>query len=105
MKHWKAHAIGILLGLIIFLLAYAFAYAGPEEWAAEGRETFEIACWSLEAAIEFAAAIDYNRCFVFAEQFGFEPWGFLTEVQSFDTGFTIYTVDWGNGAPGVYAVK
>ena len=103
--NWKAHAQGMLAGLIIFMFAYLLAHAGPDERAAEGRETFEIACWSLEAAIEFAAAIDYNRCFAFAERFGFEPWGFLTEVHSFDTGFTIYTVDWGNGAPGVYAVK
>ena len=102
---WTAFWGGFLIGAVFVLMLASALKADPAQWAAEGRETFEIACWSLDAAVEFAAAIDYNRCFIFAEQFGFEPWGFLTEVQSFDTGWTIYTVDWGNGAPGVYAVK
>lgn len=105
MKNWKAHAIGIILGLIVFLFTYMLAHAGPEEWAAEGRETFEVACPSLDAALEFAMAIDYNRCFLFAERYGFEPWGFLEPVVSLDNGLTIYNVEWGNGASGVYAVK
>lgn len=102
MKNWKAHALGIVLGIAVFILASTFVRSDTRSW---DRETFEIACWSLEAAVEYASAVDYNRCFVFSEQFGFEPYGFLEEVMTLDTGLTVYYVDWGNGAPGVYAVK
>lgn len=101
MNDWKWHAIGILLGFLVFVLVYTFANAEPRE---DGRETFEVACSSLENARTFAASLDWNACYHFYERFGFQPWGFLKHVETVGE-FDIYEVVWGNGASGVYAVK
>lgn len=102
MKNLKYHLAGIFIASTILLLIATLVQADTHQ---EARATFEVACMSLEDAERLAASGDYAGCFHFYEEFGFTPWGFLKEIESYETGLTVYFVEWGNGASGVYAVK
>ena len=90
--------------LKILALAAVVTVAVTAAVAEEALDTFEIACPSLDAAIAYITLVDYNGCFVFAERFGFEPWGHLTPMAEAND-MTLYFVQWDDGSKGMYAVK
>lgn len=88
---------------IIFFVAYALVLVGVKSAYGQEREEFLLACDTVEAAKEFIEQ-RADTCYIFEDRYGFSPKGFLEPVDTVGD-FTIYYVDWGNGATGVYTLK